>query len=198
MRQVSGNVIMQAGVRSFIIAFDVYVVLNILEKYDNKRPDPICLAYANMSPMLLTDRLGLSTDDECCKKSKLMGGEASGWLTCCDGRKIICVDHNNEENKKIKGMLDECTSEHEKVHIPQTPPCEPCSKPEKLRLRKNMDDYGAECEAYVAGLKCLKTKIKKCGNDSACRERIQQHIAHSESERYERCRAAILSSGNRS
>ena len=33
----------QAGVRSFTITFDVYVVLNILEKYDNKRPDPICL-----------------------------------------------------------------------------------------------------------------------------------------------------------
>ena len=33
----------QAGVRSFIITFDVYVVLNIFEKYDNKRPDPICL-----------------------------------------------------------------------------------------------------------------------------------------------------------
>ena len=32
----------QAGVRSFIITFDVYVVLNIFEKYDNKRPDPIC------------------------------------------------------------------------------------------------------------------------------------------------------------
>ena len=33
----------QAGVRSFIITFDVYVIPNIFEKYDNKRPDPICL-----------------------------------------------------------------------------------------------------------------------------------------------------------
>jgi len=33
----------QAGVRSFIITFDVYVILDIFEKYDNKRPDPICL-----------------------------------------------------------------------------------------------------------------------------------------------------------
>ena len=33
----------QAGVRSFIITFDVYVILNIFEKYDNKRPDAICL-----------------------------------------------------------------------------------------------------------------------------------------------------------
>lgn len=32
-----------SGVRSFIVTFDVYVVLNILEKYDNKKPDPICL-----------------------------------------------------------------------------------------------------------------------------------------------------------
>ena len=32
----------QAGVRSFIITFDVYVIPNIFEKYDNKRPDPIC------------------------------------------------------------------------------------------------------------------------------------------------------------
>jgi len=28
----------QAGVRSFIITFDVYVILNIFDKYDNKRP----------------------------------------------------------------------------------------------------------------------------------------------------------------
>ena len=33
----------QAGARSFIITFDVYVILDIFEKYDNKRPDPICL-----------------------------------------------------------------------------------------------------------------------------------------------------------
>ena len=32
----------QAGVRSSIITFDVYVILDIFEKYDNKRPDPIC------------------------------------------------------------------------------------------------------------------------------------------------------------
>ena len=29
----------------FFITFDVYVVLDIFEKYDDKRPDPIC-AYA--------------------------------------------------------------------------------------------------------------------------------------------------------
>ena len=34
--------ILQAGVRSFIIIFDVYVILDTFEKYDNKRPDPIC------------------------------------------------------------------------------------------------------------------------------------------------------------
>ena len=34
--------IMQAGVRSFIITFDVYFILNIFEKYDEKSPDPIC------------------------------------------------------------------------------------------------------------------------------------------------------------
>ena len=33
---------MTSRVRSFIITFDVYVILNIFEKYDNKRPDPIC------------------------------------------------------------------------------------------------------------------------------------------------------------
>ena len=32
----------QEGVRSFIITFDVYVILNIFEKYENKRPDPLC------------------------------------------------------------------------------------------------------------------------------------------------------------
>ena len=32
----------QAGVRSFIIIFDVYVILDTFEKYDNKRADPIC------------------------------------------------------------------------------------------------------------------------------------------------------------
>ena len=32
----------EAGVRSFIITFDVYVILNAFKKYDNKRPDPIC------------------------------------------------------------------------------------------------------------------------------------------------------------
>ncbi len=31
-----------SGVRSFIITFDVYVILNIYDKYDNKRPDPLC------------------------------------------------------------------------------------------------------------------------------------------------------------
>ena len=34
----------QAGVRSFIITFDVYVIVDIFEKYDNKRPDP-CLRF---------------------------------------------------------------------------------------------------------------------------------------------------------
>ena len=36
------NAIFLNGVRSFIITFDVYVILDIFEKYDNKRPDPIC------------------------------------------------------------------------------------------------------------------------------------------------------------
>jgi len=36
----------QAGVRSFIIPFDVYVIFNIFEKYDNKRPDPYAPPYA--------------------------------------------------------------------------------------------------------------------------------------------------------
>ena len=34
---------MAYGVRSFIITFDVYFILNIFDKYDNKRPDPICV-----------------------------------------------------------------------------------------------------------------------------------------------------------
>jgi len=34
----------QAGVRSSIITFDVYVIPNIFEKYDNRRPDPLCPA----------------------------------------------------------------------------------------------------------------------------------------------------------
>ena len=34
----------QAGVRSFIITFDFYVIPNVFEKYDNNRPDPICAA----------------------------------------------------------------------------------------------------------------------------------------------------------
>ena len=33
----------QAGVRSFIITFDVYVIVNIFDKYDNKRLGPLCL-----------------------------------------------------------------------------------------------------------------------------------------------------------
>ena len=35
----------EAGVRSFIIIFDIYVIHNTFEKYDNKRPDPICLIH---------------------------------------------------------------------------------------------------------------------------------------------------------
>ena len=35
--------IWEAGVRSFIITFDIYVILNTFGKYDDKRPDPICL-----------------------------------------------------------------------------------------------------------------------------------------------------------
>ena len=38
----------QTGVRSFIITFDVYVILNTFEKYDNKRPEPICFLINNM------------------------------------------------------------------------------------------------------------------------------------------------------
>ena len=41
----------QAVVRSFIITFDVYVVHNILEKYDNKRPDPKALRATSRQPM---------------------------------------------------------------------------------------------------------------------------------------------------
>jgi len=32
----------EAGVRSFIITFDVYVILNAFKKYDIKKPDSIC------------------------------------------------------------------------------------------------------------------------------------------------------------
>jgi hypothetical protein len=39
----------EAGVRSFIITFDIYVILNTFEKYDNKRPDPICLFCENVT-----------------------------------------------------------------------------------------------------------------------------------------------------
>ena len=35
----------EAGVRSFIIIFDIYVIHNTFEKYNNKRPDPICLIH---------------------------------------------------------------------------------------------------------------------------------------------------------
>jgi len=36
--------VFQAGVRSFNITFEVYVILNTFRKYDNKRPDPICFS----------------------------------------------------------------------------------------------------------------------------------------------------------
>ena len=43
---------MAYGVRSFIITFDVYFILNIFDKYDNKRPDPICVTpYALCDPI---------------------------------------------------------------------------------------------------------------------------------------------------
>ena len=48
----------QAGVRSFIITFDVYVILDIFEKYDNKRPDPICLFVTPYAVFDGSDRCG--------------------------------------------------------------------------------------------------------------------------------------------
>jgi len=41
-REEIPNFCHQAGVRSFNITFEVYVILKTFEKYDNKRPDPIC------------------------------------------------------------------------------------------------------------------------------------------------------------
>jgi len=60
----------EAGVRSFIITFDVYVILNAFKKYDNKRPDPICLELAadlmkELAPAVLDDDFeGLWYSDE--------------------------------------------------------------------------------------------------------------------------------------
>ena len=45
----------QAGVRSSIITFNVYVILDVFQKYDNKRPDPLCV-YVCMTPYVCKAR----------------------------------------------------------------------------------------------------------------------------------------------
>ena len=56
-----------AGVRSFIITFDVYVIINIFENYDNKRPAPYVLlvaAFDHFPPTPLDSRHQRSTRGE--------------------------------------------------------------------------------------------------------------------------------------
>ncbi|WP_171165569.1 RHS repeat-associated core domain-containing protein [Usitatibacter palustris] len=160
---------------------------NYFRDYDSRigrylESDPIGLGggldtftYVSGNPLGFTDRSGLMSDGACCQMSDQQGqgGKDYGWVICCEGRKVSCVSPRNENNDKVRAMVQECGKRHEDIHHPQTPPCPSCKPaPERQNdWKRNVDGYASECLAYADTKKCMR--VDRCGSDNACRERVR-------------------------
>jgi hypothetical protein len=141
---------------------------------------PSTYAYVRSHPIGLTDRYGLMTDDDCCLRSQQLGQNrsASGWVICCEGRKVPC-SFTPPVTTKATPIIRKCTLEHEKSHLPEIE-CNSCTKDP---IRPNRSGPGAmeynlsECTAAKRGLPCLRRSIRECGTDEQCRKEVQDVIA---------------------
>jgi len=141
---------------------------------------PNTFLYARARPISITDRLGLASDEECCRRSMELGQHrdppSSGWTLCCEGRKVACANDPYAPGKAAS-IRRKCTMVHERDHLPYTT-CESCTKePVRTSFSPGVDRDRAECSGTRKGIECLKNSINECGNDEACRRYIRDKIA---------------------
>jgi RHS repeat-associated protein len=154
---------------------------------------PSTYAYVRNSPVGLTDRYGLISDDECCLRSQQLGqnANAQGWVICCEGRKVPC-SFAPKVTTKADAIRRKCTIEHEKSHLREIE-CTSCTK-DPVRPNRSgpgaMDYNLSECTAGRRGLDCYRRSIRECGNDEQCRKEIQDTIFRL-GRYYERCWGGI-------
>jgi RHS repeat-associated protein len=138
-------------------------------------------AYVNSDPLVLTDSLGLMTDQACCERSRQLGQGKSegsdkddgGWVICCEGRKMSCA-FPQETNQRVQKIFGDCIKRHEDYHHPSIPPCLSCKPdPERPNWKPSVNSYAGECLAHARSNQCLTLGIDKCGKDNDCRKRMQ-------------------------
>jgi RHS repeat-associated protein len=150
--------------------------------------------YADVSPILFTDRFGLMSDSGCCARSNTLnqGGGDGGWVVCCEGRKVACVANNvpNSNNDKVNKIFKDCAEQHERRHFQDMDNCPTCTMgPVRIETFKSGTNFHqGECPAHQVSLSCFMVGWGKCGNDNQCKEQLRGLIKWDANNTYEHCR----------
>ncbi|MDY6947413.1 MAG: RHS repeat-associated core domain-containing protein [Pseudomonadota bacterium] len=184
------------GVFNFELRFPGQIALaetglfyNYFRDYDPStgryaQSDPIGLidgagtySYTRNRPVQAWDALGLMSDETCCSRSTALrqNGPASGWIICCEGRKIACALPQIPSSVS-EGIKRKCTLAHEREHWNEVS-CSSCtSEPTRPNRDEGIDVRASECWAHWASINCLKRSIEDCGGDSKCRDEVKGAI----------------------
>jgi RHS repeat-associated protein len=149
-------------------------------------------AYVAASPLSFVDLMGLARSDvQCCKDTprspNVSASGHGGFISCCEGRRVICVDLNPADGSEANAIFLTCNQQHEDEH--NNDPivmCPSCTDPPVAAGVPAMPDrspgienpllMGTECLAYRRSLRCLQNSLNRCGRDQGCRNTVQGRI----------------------
>ena len=142
--------------------------------------------YSRSNPAGNFDGFGLMTDEACCQRSAELRQHfdesrtaAFGWVICCEGRKVACVQRATAPSKG-RAIQEKCAIEHERTHFPEVE-CTTCTNEPTRPMRSGpgAQSYNrSECRGGVTTVHCLRRRISECGNDQECRHMVQELIGN--------------------
>jgi RHS repeat-associated protein len=105
--------------------------------------------------------------ERCCADGEILGYARGVWgrAFCCDGRMVGCVYMHNypPTTPRARREIEYCIGKHERRHVGDAAPCrDVCGDTNLITYPDGWDDNRSECNALVATVQCLWSKIKNC------------------------------------
>jgi hypothetical protein len=122
------------------------------------------------------------TNDQCCQTasgSPLVGSDAAGFVACCNGAPVACLNGNHYPDG---GSLDQqieraCAALHEQTHMGQASCPTGPSKCDSTPLTiPPADQNRDECAAYTAQVNCLFGRLIQAMQNHTCDNNCQTSI----------------------
>ena len=150
-------------------------------------------SYVGSSPVAFSDEHGLARSDaECCRDTPrppaVGGSRYGGFVSCCEGRKVACVDLNPQDGATANRIFLKCNRRHENSHMnDEIVACPTCTDPPQAAGVPAMPRtppgtmnplrLATECPAWRESLGCLQDSARECGSDQMCRRAVKMRVS---------------------